>query len=117
MNWKIKHKRGIYLSKQKNAADSKQIKEDRLKESFEQKQELADIRYVLSDPRGRRYILKYLSAAGFYRNEFSPHADYRAFRDGQRNIAAKMLMDVLEVDPEAYGKMLIEFAREESGHE
>ena len=88
----------------RNAADPQQVKEAKQKEKFQKQNESNDLLWVLSDPRGRRFVWKMLKEI----NEISFVAgmpDLTAFKEGNRNKANQLLRDVMDVKPEAFIQM------------
>jgi hypothetical protein len=91
----------------KNAADPEQVKNAKQKEKFRAISEANDLLWVLSDPRGRRFIWGLLSPA----HEISfvtGMPDLTAFKEGCRNKANQLLSKLMDAKPEAYIIMLNE---------
>jgi hypothetical protein len=91
----------------KNAADPEQVKGAKQKEKFAKINETNDLLWVLSDPRGRRFVWGLLSPT----NEISfvtGMPDLTAFKEGCRNKANQLLSKVMDAKPEAYILMLNE---------
>lgn len=91
----------------KNAADRKQVEEAKKKERNERNQEIEDIRFVLSDARGRRFFWRYLGECGVFKTSMTGNSQ-TFFNEGMRNIGLKLLADLNEADPGAYIKMMNE---------
>jgi hypothetical protein len=90
-----------------NAADEKKIAEGRKADKLREEQRAADMCAVLKLPEGRRVLWGVLETAhlfdvGFDRN--SSHAT--AFMQGERNIGNRLLMSVLDADPNAIIDMM-----------
>jgi hypothetical protein len=69
--------------------------------------ELEDLRWLMSDKRGRRFMHRLLEAAGIWRSSFTgDNATF--FREGERNVGLRFLADVNEAAPERYATMLKE---------
>lgn len=62
----------------------------------------ADLLFVLSDPRGRRFIWRELGVNGLLRQTYSPNNSEQCFNAGQRNAAIRLLDDVMRVSPDLY---------------
>jgi len=78
----------------------------------EQKQkrakELEDLRFVLSDKRGRRVINRLLEKTGVYRNPFTGNSE-TYFRCGEMNVGQFIIAEVQAVSPDSYTNLLKEF--------
>ena len=97
-------KKGVLVD---NAADEKQVQSAKRKERFLRKDELDDVRHILSDIKGRRFLWKYLRKCGVYKTSFTGNSD-TFYNEGMRNIGLMILADIQESDAEAYLKMLKE---------
>lgn len=70
---------------------------------------ISDIRWVMSNKRGRRFVHGLLEQAGCYRISYTsgdPHAT--SFNEGQRNVGNRVLELVTVHAPESYASMLSE---------
>lgn len=73
-----------------------------------------DLKWVMSDARGRRYMWRLLARAGIYRSSYMAgrgQAEACAFYEGERNIGLETLAALLKVTPKAYAVMLQENAQ------
>lgn len=66
-----------------------------------------DLKWVLSDKRGRRLMASVLAVTGLYRGSFTGNSE-TFFREGQRSVGLQVLERINAADPEAYLKMLKE---------
>lgn len=73
-----------------------------------QQQEEDDVRWLLSDPRGRRLVWGWLSEGGIFRSTYTGEALSGAFNEGQRNAAIKLHAQVMHHAPEQFIRMLVE---------
>jgi hypothetical protein len=71
-------------------------------------QEIADMNYMLADPRGRRFLYRYIYFAGHEKTSFTGNNSETFFLEGQRNIANKMLDDIKRASFKMYLLMLEE---------
>ena len=62
----------------------------------------ADLRFVLSDPRGRRVLWRELGRCGLHRQTYSPNNSEHCFAAGERNAAIRLNLDIIRVSPELY---------------
>lgn len=70
--------------------------------------EIADLRWLMSGPRGRRLMWRLLDRAGVYRTSFNHSGSVTAFNEGQRNVGLQYLADIHRVCPEQFTQMLQE---------
>jgi len=68
----------------------------------------ADIKWLMSSPRGRRIAWWLLEKAGVNRTSFNNSGSVMAFNEGQRNMGLIVQAQVIELAPEAYMTMLEE---------
>lgn len=70
-------------------------------------QEIADFRWLMSDPHGRRFVWRLMSEGGVFYETFVPgDALATAHREGKRVQGLKLLNEVLEVCPEHWVNMM-----------
>lgn len=82
----------------KNAAAPTDIERSELA----QKRVAADLMFVMSDERGRRFIWRELGRCGLHAQTYSPNNSEHCFNAGQRNAAIRLNLDVMSVSPELY---------------
>jgi hypothetical protein len=68
----------------------------------------ADLSWLMSSPRGRRFAFSRLEYAGAWRSSFDRNALQMAFNEGQRNEALRLIADIQEACPEQWQVMLNE---------
>ena len=88
----------------RNAADPQQVKRARRREKDRAKREQSDLRWVLSDPRGRRFLWKLLGDAGIFRTSFTGNSE-TFFREGARNLGLQVFTAIHESAPGLYLEM------------
>ncbi len=81
-----------------NAAKPKDIK----RAEMQADQADSDLRWVMSDARGRRYMWSELGRNGLHSQTYSPNNSDHCFKAGQRNAALNMLADLTRVTPDDY---------------
>lgn len=69
------------------------------------KQELDQIKWLMSHKPGRAIVWRLLDRAGVYRTSFSPNGSQTFFNEGQRNIGLFLLAEVDEACPERVAEM------------
>jgi len=98
----------------RNAADTDQVKKAGDRDKDLARQEVDDIKELLSTPVGRRFYWRLLGLTGQFRSSFTGNSE-TFFREGERNIGLILMADINEIMPEAYVLMIQENqAREES---
>jgi hypothetical protein len=68
----------------------------------------ADIKWLMSSPRGRRLAWWLLDKAGVNRTSYSNSGSAMAFNEGQRNMGLMIQADIVSMAPERYMDMLVE---------
>lgn len=94
----------------KNAANPSELRRAELRAERDD----ADLRFVLSDPRGRRFIWNELGRCGLHEQTYSPNNSEHCFKAGERNAAIRLNLDVIRVSPELYLLMQQEAIEEEA---
>lgn len=61
-----------------------------------------DLRFVMSDARGRRFVWELLGAAGVFRSSFATDALVMAHNEGKRDTGLRLLDRLLRVAPAEY---------------
>lgn len=93
------------------------MSEDRAKREIERRRmaQESGLRLLMSDPDGRAFLWWLLELAGVHRLSASradEHFDFlpyaTLFAEGQRNLGNMVLSRVLDIDPGAYGRMMME---------
>lgn len=75
---------------------------DDLESKLNVQAEDADLLFVLSDQRGRRFIWRELGRCGLHRQTYSPNNSEQSFNAGERNAAIRLNLDVIRVSPDLY---------------
>lgn len=75
--------------------------------------ELDDVKWMMSNKRGRRVMHGILERAGVWRLSFHTNALQMAFNEGSRNEGLAMLARLMEHCPELYALMLKEHKDDE----
>lgn len=83
--------------------EAQRIAADNARKTFD-----ADIKWLMSSPRGRRIAWWLLEKAGVSRTSFNNSGSVMAFNEGQRNIGLMVQAQIVELAPEAYMTMLEE---------
>ena len=75
--------------------------------------EIDDLKWLMSNKRGRRVMHGILERAGIWRLSFHTNALQMAFNEGSRNEGLALLAKLTEHCPELYALMLKEHAEDE----
>lgn len=70
--------------------------------------EIDDLKWLLSNKRGRRFVYRMLQRAGVWRLSFNTNALSMAFNEGQRNEGLRLLAQITAHCPDRYTEMLKE---------
>lgn len=97
-----------------NAADPKQIEEASDEAAFLGRLRKDDLEFVLSDPKGRRFIWDLFSATNLFSNCFDREALIMAFRAGTRDVGLELFREVAFGFPEKYSEMVAEALKEQA---
>lgn len=97
----------------KNASDSKQVREAEKKVRFDRTSELDDIKAVLSNPQGRRFLWKLLAHCRVSESIWHPSALIH-YNAGIQDVGHFIQAEIVAADQDAYIKMMVE-NREEIG--
>lgn len=95
-----------------NASDEAQVKKAGTKARLFRDKQLNDVRFILADVQGRRFLYRYLEETGVFKSSFTGSSE-TFFNEGQRNIGLKLLADITEADSEAFVKMMAEAKKRE----
>ena len=96
-----------------NAAKPKDIKRAELASDLAD----SDLRWIMSDVRGRRYMWGELGRNGLHSQTYSPNNSEQCFKAGQRNAALNMLADLTRVTPDDYLLMQAEAIEQDKRNE
>lgn len=78
------------------------------KKNLAKLQEIADFRWLMDDPRGRRQVWRWLSDAGVFQQSFNPDAMTMAFKEGRRAAGLQLLGQIHAICPDHYTTMMKE---------
>jgi hypothetical protein len=84
------------------AADKKE------RERLEQQSEESDVKWLMSNKRGRRIVWRLLNQSGVFRLSFNTDSMLMAFAEGNRNFGNRILSLVHSQCPELYPVMVKE---------
>lgn len=82
--------------------------EEAKRQELARKREVADFKWLMGDPRGRRIVWRQLATAGVFQSSFDPTAMTMAFNEGRRSEGLRLLAQVHELCPDLYPIMMKE---------
>lgn len=97
-----------------NAADTKQVKKAEFKEKDLEKQRLNDIRTVLSNASGRRFIWKLMSKCNTFGSVYSEQPSTMAYLSGQQDLGHYVMSSIIEADENLLLKIMKENQKDRS---
>ena len=65
-----------------------------------------DVKWVMSDKRGRRFVRSLLERGGAYRNNFNTNALTMAYHEGRRAVVNELQHDITALAPDRFFEML-----------
>lgn len=80
-------------------------KDDLDRAQMRQDAEDADLRGIMSEAHGRRFVWRELGRCGLHAQTYSPNNSEHCFRAGERNAAIRLQADIIRVCPELYLEM------------
>jgi hypothetical protein len=89
-------------------AQERKQAEDAKRETRAAKQEIEDLKWLMADKRGRRFVLRLLERSGVWRISFDTNALVMAFREGNRNEGVTLVAKLAAHCPDRYADMLKE---------
>ena len=91
------------LKGQERAQEDRELRERVARES-----EGEDIKWLMSDKRGRRLLWRLMEESGVFRSSFNTNAMAMAFAEGNRNYGLRILSLIHTVCPRQYPVMMKE---------
>lgn len=85
-----------------------QREDEAKRRALSHKQEIADFKWLMGDPRGRRIVWRQLGAAGVFQSSFDPTAMNMAFNEGRRSEGLRLLAQIHALCPDLYPTMMKE---------
>ncbi|MEO4014813.1 hypothetical protein [Pseudomonas rossensis] len=92
-----------------DALDDLQAEADKAKKDA-RKQEIADFRWIMDDPRGRRFMWRLMGQCKVFEPSFNPHGGVMNFNEGQRNVGLFLLGETNDLCPSMFPVMAAENA-------
>lgn len=83
----------------RNAADRKKLGQQKKQDELRAEQEAADLRWILADERGRRFVRRLLEDCHEHRPSFHTNAAVMGFQEGERSIGLKLKARICALKP------------------
>lgn len=98
---------------QRNASDPRQVAKAQRREKRKAAQADDDLRAILSEPEGRRFVWRLLGFTGIFRTSFTGNSE-TFFNEGKRIVGLTVFADAHRVCPDLYAVMSKEAALQEA---
>lgn len=89
-----------------NLSDPKEVKRAQEKEDLKRKQELNDIRTVLSNASGKRFVWRLLAECGTFRTVYSPDHSVMSRLSGKQDLGHFLMAEITNADNNLLLKMM-----------
>lgn len=90
---------------EQEAAETRREEATRLQRSIE----VDDLKWLMGDKRGRRFVARLLNKAGVLAVDFTPDAMVVAFREGRRSLGVELMQETTEHTLDDYNRMTKEY--------
>lgn len=94
----------------RNVGDAGAVADGKREAKSERKRELEDLRWLMGQKPGRRFVWRLLGKAGIFRTSFTGNST-TFFNEGMRNLGLTVLNDINEDHPDLYQVMVTENRR------
>ena len=95
----------------RNPTDLAALERDEQQENLEAREDrnrqIADLKWLMKDQRGRRIMQRLMDKAGIYRSSFTGNSE-TFFREGERNVGLLFVAEITEHTPDEFLLMLKE---------
>ncbi|WP_165909648.1 endopeptidase [Variovorax guangxiensis] len=83
-------------------------------QALDERNEVDELLWLMSDPRGRRFMWRRLSENGVYQQTYVPGSfDQSAFNEGRRAMALKLMSQIMQHCPARFTEMQKEASKHE----
>jgi hypothetical protein len=97
----------------RNAADESQVRQGKNRELRLREQEIADLRYVLAEKEGRRFLWRLMSRCKAFGSVWEPSAKIH-YNAGQQDIGHYVMAEIMAADEQAFLTMMRESKGEQN---
>ncbi len=94
------------------AALDAETEADEAKAARKREQQVEDLKWLLAHAQGRRIMARIFDRTGIRRTPFHTSGSQMSFNAGAQNVGLWLESEVLEAAPDAYMRLLKEFARD-----
>lgn len=94
-----------------NAADTEAHKRKELEQDLAQRQANEDFRWLMDDPRGRRFIWQLMGRCRIFEPVFNTHGGLMNFNEGRRDVGLFLLGEINRLCPEKFAVAAAEHAK------
>lgn len=88
-----------------------------LRDRLARENEEEDIKWLMSDKRGRRVLWRLMDQAGVFRSSFNTNAMAMAFAEGNRNYGLRLMYRIHKLCPNLYPAMIRENSNERTNND
>lgn len=92
----------------KNAANESQVEKAKTADEKERDLELADLRFLLGTPQGRRFVWRILKHCRVFNSVFNNSGSVTYYHSGMQDVGHFIQAEVIEAKKEAYFEMMRE---------
>ncbi|PHR17877.1 MAG: hypothetical protein COA41_11305 [Sphingopyxis sp.] len=85
-----------------NAADAERVKRDREREELAQRTSDDDFLWLMSEPRGRRFLWQLIGLCNVFKPVFNTHGGIMNFNEGRRDVGLFLLGRINTLCPHLY---------------
>jgi len=85
-------------------------KQDETAKETARQQEISDFKWLMGDPRGRRFMWRLMGHCKVFQPSFNPHGGVMNFNEGQRNVGLFLLGETNDLCPAMFPVMAAENA-------
>jgi hypothetical protein len=79
---------------------------------FKRQQQIDDIKWLMGHPQGRRFVTRLLEETGLRRTSFNTSGSVMALQEGRKQLGYFLEGELLEIAPDGYLKLLMEYRSE-----
>jgi len=84
----------------------KTAKEAKQQAEYARRMYLKDLRHVFKDSQGQRLMWALLAKTQMFNTVYTGHPEDTIYAEGQRSVGRELLQDLLDVDEDAFTKMV-----------
>lgn len=93
-------------------AEAAELQSQEAKAARKREQQVEDLKWLLAHAQGRRIMARIFDRTGIRRTPFHTSGSQMSFNAGAQNVGLWLESEVLEAAPDAYMRLLKEFARD-----